>query len=1070
MTTTELLQRYPPHSDSIHKGKAPDKPKAFNGKKPDPIFEANNMFLHDMLDRVVKGLANSQSEPASEFEGTLWRSPLRPRSRSPAYSDISESFESPARIEHCTKDLLSTPMSPTSAQFKGPDGWPLGIEVAIDDFYRGRLSTPVLEEKELPNPLILRKQRQQTPCFGSKGNREGQRTASLESVASRPLGDGQYQHESGGLKSLAFQKQQSSVQSQKCGERQDIVSFSPLSSQQHSSTRLQQEGDRQDRQESVDIDSPEMQEPSDEEIDLESVCIPTLSPRKYVEDQNSLGNASSELHPTLAHDKVPIGLGSENARRQPSTSRFYSEEHDGSHTQIHATCLLHNSSRQTALSEPPPRNKTTHDDAHQAEPRINALANALEETIKASKILGAFENTAVESINREVGCQDVLEDTENNTLQAIGQLTSDDSKVDTDSEIVSWKASGPLEDILEEDQFISTSTLGEGQPYFAVGSSRAGEKRDSMLALEGAQTETSNLLSSSPRVLPMLKLTIDPTSEPQFESTIPSRHSRIHAYSSESVLTAATMAELKDPTRRKGSLSAAALAEMRKIAESQPHFQTEHHPLEDQSQANIHPLLRSQSFTHPWCRPNKMVNESPLKYVFEDDDSESHDDDERENIAPQLVTKPHPTEASDMEDFTTQVAEKRHQSFQLGKMMEDTVPKYLCNDGDTEGHKAEYAGTFIPQMSTLRSSDNTTLVPSLENATPTSNSSSTTSRSSASGVESPDVMPSSVFQPSNSSSTTGYYPSSAIGLPAAYNSWASTPHHHEHGNTSRTPSSATTTLPTSTIPTPNTLFHGGIRMTPSSSSGQLAGNLPISRESTTTPSSLFGQLAGNRTYRRSISVSSMFARYHKARYPDLPTAAMTDSILSSKDFAKRDQASEVTHDPFTSPHDTTTTFSWNLKAPSKETLANTPIIGVDQFNTPTKRSASRFSRHRRSLSTSGHSNVNEGIERALSTMIFHPRRSRPHKRSHSISASVDITVTTVMPNGSGPGHRRSLSIATTTVEQKWEIAPPPTPLGLRDEFSMRYRPEPLEADDHYTRRQDAFQGMKQGLKKVFGRT
>ncbi|CAD6588918.1 MAG: hypothetical protein ASARMPRED_003828 [Alectoria sarmentosa] len=1068
MTTTELLQRYPPHSDSIHQGKAPDEPKAFNGKKSDPIFEARTMFLHDMLDRVVKSLADRQSEPGSEFEGTLWRSPLQPRTRSPAYSDISESFESPARIEHCTKDLLLTPMSPTSAQFKGPDGWPLGIEVAIDDFYRGRLSTPVLEEKELPNPLILRNQRQQTPRFGSNGNRGGQRTASRESVASRQQGGGQYQHESGGLESLAFQKQQSSVHSQQYGERQDSVSFSPLSSQQHSSTRLQQEGDRQDRQESVDIDSPEMQEQSDRETDLESVCIPTLSTRKYVEGQNSLENASSELHPTLAHDKLPIGLGSKNACRQPPTSRFYSEEHDGSHTQIHGTCLHHNSSRQTALSEPPPRNKTTHDDARQAGPRINALADEFEVKIKASKILGAFENTADESINREVGCQDLLECTENNTLQAIGQLISDYSKVDTDREIVSWKASGPLEDILEEDQVTSTSTLGEGQPSFAVGSSRAGEKRDSMLALQGPQTETSNLLSSSPRVLPMLKLTIDPTSEPQFESTNPSRHSRIQAKSSESVLTAATMAELKDPTRRKGSLSAAALAAMKKIAESQPHFQTEH-PLEDQCQADIHPLWRSQSFTHPWCRASKLVNESPLKYVFEDDDSETHDNEERENIASQIVTKLHPAEASDMESFTTQIAVKRHQSFQLGKMMEDTIPKYLCNDGDTEGHKAEYAGTFIPQMSSLRSSNDTTLVPSLENVTPPSNSPSTTSRSSASGVESPDLMPSSVFQPSNSPSTMGYYPSSAIGSPAAYNSWASTPHHHEHGYSSRTPSSATTTLPTSTVPTPNTLLHGGIRMTPSSSSGQLAGNLPISRGITTTPRCSFGQFAGNRTYRRSISVSSMFARYHKARYPDLPIAAMTDSILPSKDFAKRDQASEVTLDPFTSPRDTTTTFSWNLKAPSKEILADTPTIGVDQFNTPTKRSGSRFSLHRRSLSTSGHSNVNEGIERALSTMIFHPRRSRPHKRSHSTSASVDITVTTVMSDGSGAEHRRSLSIATTTVEQKWEIAPPPTPLGLRDEFSMRYRPEPLEADDHYTRRKDAFQGMKQGLKKVFGR-
>lgn len=1026
MTTIELLQRYPPHNDSIHQGTTSDKMEAFNGRKPeasmpnpDPsqYFDGKTELLHDMLDRVVKDLANSQSEPESEWEGTLWRSPLQPRSRSPAYSEISDSFESPGRIEHCTNDLLSTPMSPTSAQFKGPDGWPLGIEVAMNDFHTGRLSTLVLQENELPNPLILRKRKEQTTRFGGNGDPEEQKTPSCESALFEQHGDSHHHQASEGLKCLAFQKQQSSVHFQQYGEKQDrpdSARLSPLASQRQSYTRPQQQSDCQYRQDSVNLDPPQLQPQSNEETDLEIVCIPTLSPRKYADDQNSLGNASSELRPALAHCRVPIGLGLDNADLQVFTSHLYSEEHDESQAQIDGTSLLHNDSPETALSEPPPRNRATHEDAHQAETHIIALSDALGE--------GEFAT--------------------------------------------------------------STSTLGQGQPqHLTPGpakshdlkkSSGAGEKHDGMLALQRSQTELPSLSSCPSRVQPM---TINPTSKPQLESTKPSSHRHIDAKFSESTLSAATMAELKDSIRPKGRLSAAALAEMRKTAESQSHFQIGPDSPEDQSQAQIHPLLRSKSFSRSYFQPSKIVNESPLRYVFEDDDSEGHEAAEGEHFTRQIIMKSHPLfqpEASNAKSFTNQVAVTRHPSSQLGKMMETSVPKYLCNDDDTEGHEPEYEGKFTSQMSALRSSNDTTLVCSLDNATPSSSflpstSSSTKTHISASGTGSPDedTRLSVSFLPPTSPSTTSYYPISAIASPAAYNSWASIPH---SGKFSSTPSSAVT-VPTSTVPTPNTPFQSklptsrSITMTPSSSFGQFACNLPTSRGTPITPSSSSGNFTANRTHhRRSVSVSSMFARYHKARYPDLPTAAMTDSILSSKGSAERHQASEVKNDPFTSTSDTTAPFSLNLKAPSKENLADTLNIGVDQFNTPTKRG--RFSLHRRSLSTSGRSNANEGIERVLSTMIFNPRRSNSHKRSHSTSASID---TTAMTGGSGPGYRRSLSIATTGVEQKWEIAPPPTPLGVRDEFSMRYRPEPLEADDHYSPRKDALQGMKQGLKKVFGR-
>ena len=1029
MTTIDLLQRYPLHNDSIHQHTISDEAKVFNGKMPDPskpnsdhsqYFDGKTKLLHGMLDRVVKELADNQSEPASEWEGTFWRSPLQPRLRSPAYSEISDSFESPGRIEHCTNDLLSTPMSPASAHFKGPDGWPLGVEVAMNDFHRGRLSTPILQEHELPNPLNLRKRKEQTTNFGGNGDREGEKTADREIAPSEHQGDSHHQQEGGGLKCLDSQKQQSSVRFQPYGEEQDHLdsaNFSPLASQQQSYTCPQQRIGCQYRQESVSLHSPELKPRMDEKRNSEIVCIPTLPCRRYGDDQNSLGNASLELHPAPAHYRVPIGLGLEIL-----TSQLDNEEHDGFHTQIDLTSLLHEDGGQTTLSEPPPRNKATYKDAQHAEPDIIALSDAL-----------------------------------------------------GDGEIVSWKSSGPLDDILEESEDPLTSqsqhlTPASTKPRSIEKSSEAGEKHDGMLALQKPQTEPSTLSLCPQRVQ---VTTIKP---PQLGSTKPSRHRHIDARFSEPILSAATMAELSDPIRAKGTLSAAALAEMRKIAESQSHFLIGPDSPEDQSQADIHPLLRYKSFSRPSFQPSKTANESSLKYVFEDDDSEGHETEEGENFAPQIITKPHPLfqpEASDVEDVTTQVAVIRHPSSQLGKTMEATVPKHLCNDGGTEGNEAEYKGAFTSQMSAFRSSNDTTLVCSLENATFSSRflpstSSSTMSHLSTSGTGSPDADArlSISFLPSTSPSTTGYYPTSASASPATYNSWASTPH---HGNSSSTPSSAAT-LPTSTVPTPNIPYHSSLRtscsitMTPSSSFGQFPSNLPTSRGIRMTPSSSSGNFTSYRTHRRSVSVSSMFARYHKARYPDLPTAAMTDSKLSSQESAERYQASEYKNDPFTSTSDTVMPFSLNLKAPSKEDLADTQTIGVDQFNTPTKRG--RFSLHRRSLSISGPSKVNEGIERALSTMIFNPRRSRSHKRSHSTSASID---TTAIPGDRGHGYRRSLSLATTTIEQKWEMAPPPTPIGLRDEFSMRYRPEPLKADDDYSPRKDTLQGMKQGLKKVFGR-
>ena len=1109
MTTVDLLQRYPSHRDSISHDKASRETKAFASKEPDPTvpspsqsppqyFNAKTKSLHEMLDRVVLDLATSQSEGSSEFR-TLWRSPQRPRSRSPTYSEISESFESPGRIEHCTNNLLSTPMSPTSAQFAGPDGWPLGIEVAMNDFHRGRLSTSTLEEKELPNRLIVRKRQRGTLCVGGSCNREGQEIASCESIASERQCDGQNQRQCEGLEPLAPRKGQNNVCFNQRGERQDPLESASLKRPafQQQSTRCQQQSECRYQQESVELHLPELREQKDGENDGEThtkvLRVPTLSTQKYGEDQNPLGDASTNLHPALANSNVPIGLCVDNAGFENFVDQSCGEEHDASHTRINGICLLHNVSGQTTLKDKRPHGTETNGNAHQTELRISALADAFIEKPHSSKVLGVLEDIGLGSINPETDCQSDLENSVDNTFHTLGSLTSEDSKANSDGETIPWKSLGLLEDILEETEDLpaTTLTLRQGWPqHFALASaesldlqqsSRIGGERDNMLAIEGPLTESSTQSSSPPCALLPSNLTINASSKLQLQLAKPSKHRLVETRTLKSILSAASMAELKDPTRKKGYLSAAALGEMRKTAESQPHFQTGPESPAEQSQAGVHPLLRSKSFSRPFFQPSNTVNDSGLKYFFEDDESEGYEAVEG-NRANALITLKRRSlfepEAQDAESFVTPTTIEEHARSHLGKMG-DMVPWYISKENDTEGQGTEYAATCTPQRCTPRSSNDSSLIPSLENATPSSSlvpstSSSTTNSLSASVVWSPDLMSSSVFQPSISPATTCYYPNSAITSPApsaSYNSWASTQHHCEHGNSYSTPSSAAPFI-NSMVPSPITPFHtnapiADVKMTPSSSFGQSIEELPDPRGIPMTPSSSFGGFAkaSNETYQRSVSFSSMFARYHKERYPDLPTAARNGSILSSKESTQEYQVREVPNDPFTSSRDVTGPVSLSLKAPDKENLTGSLNTDFDKLSTPTKRSSGRFGLHRRSLSIPGRPNTHEGIERALSTLVFNPQRSRPQKRSHNRSASTD---TTAKPGSIAAGLRRSLSVAANSVDQRWEVAPPPTPLNLRDEFSMRYRPEPLTADDHYASRKDALQGMKQGLRKVFG--
>ena len=1115
MTTNEMLQHYLLHNDSNHHGKDPYKAKDSNStqlhhpmsnRDPCQYFDAKTKILHRMLDKVVKDLANRQPEPASEWAGTLWRSPGQPRSRSPTYSDISDSFDSPTRIEHCINDLLSTPTSAASAEFKGPDGWPLGIEVAMNDFHRGRLSTSVVQEKELPNPLILRKKEAYMPLFGGNGNQEGQETASCGVVPSGEDDYSQDQQEIVALEPIAFQREQSNERFQQDGERQDhrdSAGHERLASREQSDTSPQHASEGQYRQESLDLDLDldDLQEQMSEEKALDLDCVPILSARKYGDDANSRGYANSELHPAVAQGKEPIGLALANPGLQPPASYLFTKEYDGSHFKTDGASLSSQDNTPTALSQSPPHSEETQDDPHPKNPQINALADALDGRANVSIASAAFRDPGVESISGDIGCQNTLDHIENNNLGGTRPLTFEDSDADADTDTTTWTTLGPLEDILEESEepLADTVTIEQSQPqHFAPESAQplelqnpsgTGKTYDSMLCLREAPTKSPILSFASPRFPPKLSLTIAPSAKTQYELTQPSTYSCVDGNSSESSTATKTM--LKDTTQRKRCLSPAALAELRKIARSQPHFLTAPDSPYDQAQAEVHPLLRSGSSSRSSSQSSKATNDSPLKYIFEDDDNERHEA-ERDSFGHLTTMKPYSasqSEAQGIESFVTRLYREERPSSQFGKMTEDTYTKSgdRRKANNTEGHEADHEDDFNAQRSTLRSSNDTTLVPSLESGTRSSTSHSMMSRNSAALIEPPDLMQSSICQLPKSMSRKGYCPDSAIGSSAVYNSWASTPHHHEHGNSSCTPSSAAT-VPPSTFPTPSTLFHcssstsRGMTVTPSSSFGNFTGSEAASHGNLMTPSSSFGQLGGKspnpcgiskalsssvsnfnnyKAYRRSVSTSNMFARYQKARYPDLPTAAMTDSMVSSE---KSVQAKEVNNDPFSCSHDTTTPRSFNLKPPSKEDLADKPNTSANHFNTPTKRSSGRFSLHRRSLSISGRPTKNDGLEGALSTMIFSPPRNRLHKGSRSISGSID---TTARPEGSGSEHRRSLSAAN--VKQKWEMAPPPTPLALRDEFSMRYRPEPLEADDHYFRRRDALQGMKQGFRKVFSR-
>ena len=1080
MTTVDLLQHYLLHEHSNHDCKTSHESRASNSKSdhssqdhcspdPDPphYFDAKTKALHDMLDGAVKDLANSQAESTSEYEGTLWRSPLQPRSGSPAYSEISDSFESPAMIEHCTNDLLSTPMSPTSGHLKGPDGWPLGVEVAINDFRRGKLSTVVLEESELPNTLILRKPSQSTPRFRDICVQNGQETVGCENGSSEQRSDKHHKPETVDLQTLVSPTQRSSVQFQQYGEKQDLTesaSLQPLAFRQQSSTRRRQSSDCRDGHAS------KVQETSDGEHGSDVSRTSTLSTAESGTCNSSRETASTDFNSVLANDDDPFGLPLANAGLEPLAFQGHNAEH---HV---ITCLLHKHTCQTTLRH----TLEAPDNAQQEKSPIHAVTNMFDKPTRSSESSHVLGIVRVDSIDCEIGDTQTIQDSRNNSLQPTRPLTFEDDKTTSESDVVFQKTYALLEGILEEseDALTSPSTLDPDPPqHFSLKSDKvlglpetdeAGKKRDSMFAFQLPLAEPSTTSLSPPRAPPPLKLTIKSSNKLLAKSTEPSRQHPIDVNSSESNPPAATMAELRNLARQEGYLYEATLVRLRKAAETQPHFRIGPDSPEDQPQAAIHPLLRSRSFPRPEIQASQVGTDAARKYIFKDIDGERHEV-EGVTSAGQRTQR--------TESLINYSCREQDTFSESGQVMEDITPGCFCAEDQMEDQEAEIAGPpSIPPRSTLRSSNESTLTSSREDTAISSSTPSPTwplvvNHSLTSPAGSPDTMPSPISHYSISSSTTGYYPDSGPRSPTIYNSWASDPRPRERGNSCSTPTSGAT-VPTSPAPTPNTAYYTNtpasheVNMTPSSSFGNSTG-YPLSPCAVPmTPSSSFGEISANKADRRSISFPSMFARYHKGRFPEPLSPAMTDSLISSKQSAESGQDGQITNDPFTSTRDSATQFSLNLRAPHIENQTDPQAIGVDKLDTPTKRTSGRFGLRRRSLSVSGRPSTEERLECALSTLVFNPNRSLPRKRKSSTATSADGAAKS---GGSGFGNRRSLCISTKAAGQEWNVVPSPTSTQLRDELSMLYRAEPLEANGHYLSRKDALQGMKDGLKKVFGR-
>ena len=82
---------------------------------------------------------NSHSTNGEELQNSVERNGSNTNSPcSSPYSVFSNSLSS--SIDTMMEELLATPITPTSVEFKGPDGRPLGIEVAINAYRRGECS------------------------------------------------------------------------------------------------------------------------------------------------------------------------------------------------------------------------------------------------------------------------------------------------------------------------------------------------------------------------------------------------------------------------------------------------------------------------------------------------------------------------------------------------------------------------------------------------------------------------------------------------------------------------------------------------------------------------------------------------------------------------------------------------------------------------------------------------------------------------------------------------------------------------------------------------------------------
>ncbi|KAI9869900.1 MAG: hypothetical protein M1830_004949 [Pleopsidium flavum] len=112
--------------------------------------EKYDMFREEILKKAKESPSDSLSiQPSTQIPKASGHSSLSSR------TVVSYHDESSAIINATIQELLHSPISEVSREFTGPDGMPLGIEVAVNAYKRGECSTGEIEYDMLPQGLKI---------------------------------------------------------------------------------------------------------------------------------------------------------------------------------------------------------------------------------------------------------------------------------------------------------------------------------------------------------------------------------------------------------------------------------------------------------------------------------------------------------------------------------------------------------------------------------------------------------------------------------------------------------------------------------------------------------------------------------------------------------------------------------------------------------------------------------------------------------------------------------------------------------------------------------------------------